>query len=360
MTKAKRVLICPLDWGLGHATRMVPLITYLLKVKVDVQLAAGERTLSVLQNEFPQLKTHLLPTVAPNYSKFKNLLFFKVLAQLPFMAIKVWKERKTAIQIIQNEHIDLVISDNRFGMWCLPVKSAYITHQITFKLQGFLQIFNPVFEWGHRLLIHRHDICFIPDDEKLRLAGDLANTQKLNVKFAFMGLLSRLKNFNFNKEEKGFVLIVLSGQEPQRTLLEQKLVAQIEGLNHTFALVRGKPQDSSDVHLSKAVNLKVIPYANKEELSELMQRAEVVVCRSGYSSIMDLIRFKKKAILVPTPGQAEQEYLAQYYKQKGWFFVQEQGYLDLKRALKMYHQQNPPKYAFSNEFKMVEKWINEN
>ena len=123
------------------------------------------------------------------------------------------------------------------------------------------------------------------------------------------------------------LLVLLSGPEPQRTSFEQLIIQQLNPLPLTSVLVRGTPGEGPETE-SKG-NLHIFSHLLGEQLLQLMIRAKIVVCRSGYSTIMDLVTVGKKAILVPTPGQTEQEYLANYLLKKKIYFSMAQDQFDI-------------------------------
>ncbi len=188
----KKILIAPLNWGIGHATRCVPVINALLKQGFTPIIASDGNALKYLKKEFPNLKTYNLPAYNIKYAKKGKFLKFKLFFQTPKVLKAIRKERKIVKQIIQKENIKGIISDNRFGVYSNKVPSVYITHQVQ-VLSGFTTFLTSRI---HRKTIQKFDACWIPDlKQEPRLAGKLSEIKDVNnSKFEYIGLLSRFKN----------------------------------------------------------------------------------------------------------------------------------------------------------------------
>lgn len=319
-----KILVAPLNWGLGHATRCIPIIKELLSQNVEVLLASDGRSYELLKSEFPELKLFKLTPYDVIYSR--QSMIFNIAAQLPKILIAIYKEHKSFSQIIQTEHIDGIISDNRFGCYNSKVFSVYLTHQLNIKIplkpvEMFTRLVN-------RKIIDRFDECWIPDfPGKDNISGELS--RQGNIKNSkFIGTLSR---FNYKEKPKKYdILALLSGPEPQRSIFEKLLLKQLKQLPLKSVLVQGKTEFSGS-YMDE--NIEVVSHMTGEELNELMAESEIVISRSGYSTIMDLIQMKKRALLIPTPGQTEQEYLAEKLLKRKSFYTQSQKELNIADAL---------------------------
>jgi len=302
----RKVLVAPLDWGLGHATRDICIIRALIANGYEVVMGAEGAQATLLQTEFPSLQ--ILPLIGYHvrYSKNKWGFLLKILMQIPRLARTIKAENHWLDRIIDEQQIDLVISDNRFGLHSKKIPCIFITHQLTVKapfawLEKMMQSVNYSY-------INQFNCCWVPDvagDENA--AGILSHPVKLPIiKVTYLGLLSR---FHLQAEIKQYdYCILLSGPEPQRTLLEEKLMAGISSINGKILLVRGKP-GSSEV-LKVPENVEVRNHLPGMEMQKAIMQSEYIVCRGGYTSLMELLSLKKKMLLIPTPGQTEQEYLA--------------------------------------------------
>ncbi len=308
MTNQRKIIVAPLNWGLGHASRCVPIIKELLKNKLTPIIASDGNALEFLKKEFPTLEVLELPSYQISYGKnLKWNLFLKT-----FSILKVVKKERQILKeyLHQNPDVVGVISDNRFGMYSKEIPSVYITHQIN-VLSG---VFTSMTSFFHQRVIKKFDECWIPDEEGSLFSGKLSKSKKqLNQKY--IGVLSRFKKQN--KEIEIDVLIVLSGPEPNRTTLENRLKNIFSSTSKNVWLVQGKIEEHQTI--TETENVKVVNFMLSEELENTLNISKIVICRSGYSSILDLVRLNKKAILIPTNHQNEQEYLSKYLQEKSYF-----------------------------------------
>ena len=345
----KIILVCPLDWGLGHATRCVPIIRQFLEEGHEVIIGADKNPLAFLRQEFPTLKTITIPGYEVTYGeKVKTLkLFYESIKFFNFI-----KEEHSAIdKIIDDNNIDMLVSDNRYGLWSKKVESIIITHQLFVKAPLGEKLAHQKIE----KLISNFDECWIPDVEgKPNFSGDLSHLKPIKMKYKFIGVLSRFSSFCHTEsvevlKEEYDVIAIISGPEPQRTIFEKLVLEQIQKNKLKAVVVLGKPhftlsgaeERSLDETNKKEIadqvrndeHVRIFNHLKTEELYNCIQKSKVVICRAGYSSIMDLAALNKKAILVPTPGQTEQEYLAQYHLEQGNFYSQKQSEFDLGKGL---------------------------
>lgn len=327
---AKRILVAPLDWGLGHATRCIPIVYELLAQGAEVVLATNGRAFELLKKEFPDLPIEKLPAYDIHYQS--SNMFWNIGLQLPKIAKAAWQEHRVLKALIAKHQIDAVISDNRYGCFRRNVKSVFITHQLNILIPNFIlqKLVNRI---NHQFIRH-FDECWIPDVEDTNnLSGELTKFST-EIPAKFLGVLSRMNSLDL--PQKYDAIIVLSGPEPQRTHLEKLILAQAIFLTHQFLLVQGKTETYRETYI--ATNIRVVTFLAGDALNRAMAAAHIVICRSGYSSIMDLAMLGKKAILIPTPGQTEQEYLAKRFFKKGIFFYQKQSALNLAEALEKVRQ----------------------
>ncbi|NCT93092.1 MAG: glycosyl transferase family 28 [Chitinophagaceae bacterium] len=308
------VLVAPLDWGLGHATRCIPLIRALLDSGRRVIIATSGPQRQLLEAEFPQCRYLDLPGYQVRYASSRGWLPFKIISQLPRLMRVIRKEHQWLERIIQEERIDLVISDNRYGLYTKQVPAVFITHQLTIQTP-----YAWLTRWVQRInyrYINRFNACWIPDAAAENgLGGALSHPQRKPViPVHYMGWLCRFEKSS--QPARYDLVFLLSGPEPQRTLLEEAVVAAIASVPGKFALVRGLPGLTSTLKLPEKVD--VFTHLPTAELSALLQSTQLVVCRSGYTSLMELLYLQVPLLLVPTPGQTEQEYLAEYLSKAGY------------------------------------------
>lgn len=310
-----RILVAPLDWGLGHATRCIPVIQELLNNDFEVWLAGEGAQKALLQQEFPSLPFLSLRGYNIRYARSGKGLLWSMILQNPKIQNAIHYEHSWLKKKVAEHGFDAVISDNRFGLYHKKIPCIFITHQLTIKT--FLG------KWTERILqkrnyhyINKFSECWIPDnaDEKNNLSGALSHTKiKPITPIQYIGWLSRIEQKNI-KEEKNHLLILLSGPEPQRSILEDIITSQIAHYNGSATVLRGLPISASMIPSTNTI--RFYNHLNAEELGKEMEKASFIIARSGYSTVMDIIKLKKKSILIPTPGQTEQEYLGKYLSEK--------------------------------------------
>ncbi|NPA45064.1 MAG: UDP-N-acetylglucosamine--N-acetylmuramyl-(pentapeptide) pyrophosphoryl-undecaprenol N-acetylglucosamine transferase [Chlorobi bacterium] len=330
--KSKKILISPLNWGLGHAVRDIPLINKLISAGYEVIIATEGASAELLKKEFPKLLHIELKSFSIKYPK-KNAFVFKMLIQLPKIIRGIRKEHKQVQKIIKQQNIDLIISDNRYGVYSKEVPSIFITHQIFIQLPKQIKFLEGIVFKMQQNKISKFSKCLIPDyKNEINLSGKLSHKQRLPAEFSFVGILSQ---FQYNKEDSkeyiNDILIILSGPEPQRTILETKIIKQLEGTNKKVLLVSGQPEKSFSKNNS---NIKYVNHLSRKEMQFAIQNSEIIISRAGYTTIMDLVKLQKKAILIPTPSQTEQEYLANYLKNKNMFIFCKQDNFIIDEVIK--------------------------
>lgn len=305
-----------MNWGLGHAARCIPIINALLEEKFEPILAGDGDSLKLLQKEFPWLKYYELPSYSIQYTKKGKNLKYKLLFDSLKIRKVISKEQRAVDEIIQKENIKGIISDNRFGVRSNKVPSVYITHQIN-VLSGTTTFFTSKI---HQKIIAKFDECWIPDYESdPDLAGNLSHVKKSNLNLKYVGPISRFHERDASlegkaRDKKYDIMILLSGPEPQRTILEEKLFLELKNYKKEVLLVRGVIAKKQKIQ--KAKNITMVNFMLQNELQNALSESDLIIARSGYSMIMDLDRLKAKAFFIPTPGQFEQEYLAKYLEKQ--------------------------------------------
>jgi len=323
------VLLAPLDWGLGHATRCIPLIRVFTELGYRVIIATDGPQEKLLKRAFPQHDFLRLPGYTIRYSRSRGWLPYKIMQQIPALLHIVQWEHRWLQQVIEQYHIDLVISDNRYGLWTNQVPSVFITHQLTIKapyrwLETIIQKINYRY-------INRFTACWVPDmKEHGGLAGLLSHPEKKpEIPVEYMGLLTRFQRKAISAGQQ--ITVVLSGPEPQRTMLEKKIIEQAIKIQQEITLVRGLPATEEKLVLPSFI--KQFNHLDTADMQELLQQSELVITRSGYTSLMELMQLQVKTVLIATPGQTEQEYLAHVFNEKGYAVEIRQAHFDLSQAL---------------------------
>ena len=358
LRKTNRILLAPLDWGLGHATRCIPIIKELLNQKCEVWIAASGAQRTLLEEEFPSLPFVEIPGYNIKYGKNRAFTLLKIVGAIPKILIRIKREKSWLRQFLTTQEFDAVISDNRYGLHAPGIFSVFITHQLHIRTP-FGRMTDALLQRLNYRAIQRFSLCWIPDQEGAgSLAGGLSHPDRLPViPLRYIGILSR-----FERSPAGQVLsspsgllsgqatappsmyaapcdllILLSGPEPQRTIFEKKILDQLPSYPGNTILVRGLPGSAASL-LSPAAtaisaSLRVYNHLPAGELNTVLNGAEIVLARTGYSTVMDLLKLGKKAILVPTPGQTEQEYLGAWLSEKKMVVHMEQSAFSLLDAM---------------------------
>ncbi|MBL4652088.1 MAG: glycosyltransferase [Flavobacteriales bacterium] len=322
----KKIFISPLDWGLGHATRCVPIIKILRDLNCDVIIGSDGPQLDLLRKEFPTVPHLKFPGYNINYPKNGGMTWH-MLKSFRKVAQRIMLENQYISEINAVHKLDGIISDNRYGLYNNNIPSVFITHQL--NIQAPIGQF--ILKGVTNKFIKKYKECWVPDFEgKENLAGKLSqkNPPK-NVKY--IGPISRLDNYAVGRK-KYDVLVIISGPEPQRTIFQNLIIPQLHQTNTSALVVLGQPDKTISRTEGK---LEIRSHLNSQQMAEAINGADVVVSRPGYSTIMDLAQFGKKAMFIPTPGQTEQEYLAKYHRGKGHTSWQKQKDLNLKSGLEM-------------------------
>lgn len=319
----KRILICPLDWGIGHAARCIPIIKTLNTLGHDVVVAASGGGKALLMRQFPQNTIIDFPSFNIKYSYGKHL-WWKLLLQMPAFILSIVKEHRALQSLIRQYRIDGLISDNRFGCWTSLVPTVYITHQVNLISPMLKQFLSPLLASMHQWIIRQYDECWIPDlpdPSNGGLAGSLSHPPAKNTRTRYIGLLSRFdRHCSDTNPKSDYLLAILSGPEPQRSLLEQKIIKELAG--KSVKIIRGLPDQ--DQIPPPNTTFQWFNHADDALFEQLVCNAQHILCRSGYSTLMDLVALGRTAHLIPTPGQSEQEYLARHLSSKGYFTAQHQ------------------------------------
>lgn len=328
----KKIIIAPLNWGLGHATRCIPIIKALINNCYIPIIASDGDALFLLQKEFPELKSYELPSYNVRYTKNGKNLKYRMLLDTPKILKAITNEQKVIENIISIEGVSGIISDNRFGVRSNKVPSVYITHQLN-VLSGNTSFLTSLIHHG---IIAKFDSCWIPDyNDDLSLAGKLTDLESSKIDVKYLGSISRFEYKIMSKKHD--LLVVLSGPEPQRSILEKKLYKELKNYNKKVLFVRGTVSEKQKINRLK--NVTVVNYMLLEELQIAINESKLILARSGFSTIMDLEKLQAKAFFIPTPGQFEQEYLAKYLKDKNIapFACQDEFKLEMLEEIKNYN-----------------------
>jgi len=333
------LLFSPLDWGLGHTTRCIPLIQVFLDYGWRVIVACESTQKIILQYEFPEIGFVYLEGYGLRFSVLSRFNFFFLLLQIPKILIRINKEKIWIRRFLAENKVHAVISDNRYGFYPFKGKHSqepempaiFITHQLNI-LTGMGRIADRLARSINYKRINRFTGCWVPDfPGSLGTAGTLSHPDRFpQVPVTYIGCISRFKQISLPLRFD--LLIILSGPEPQRTVLENECLKQLRYFNGKSVLVRGLPSANQ---LPLAVpGLLMFNHAAAGPLNQLICESKLVISRSGYTSIMDLLKLGKKMVLIPTPGQTEQEYLGNYLSEKGMAVCMQQDTFSIESAVK--------------------------
>ena len=300
----KRILVAPLNWGLGHATRCIPIINALIEHNFTPIIASDGDALNLLKKEFPNEIFDELPPYNVTYAKKGNWFKWKLIMNSPKLLNAINEERKATKLLIEKYGVNGIISDNRLGVCSKKVPSIFITHQLNVLSGNTTWLSTKV----HQKIIKKFDECWVPDNEKNpNLSGKLGHTETLELATKYIGPLSRFEKKNL--EIAYDLMVLLSGPEPQRTMLEEKLLEELSAFNGKILFVKGKIEANKTV-IEKGP-FTIHNFMQSKALENAINSSKFILSRSGYTTVLDLAKIGKKAFFIPTPGQFEQEYLAE-------------------------------------------------
>ncbi|MDG3583975.1 glycosyltransferase [Galbibacter pacificus] len=305
----KKILVAPLNWGLGHATRCIPIIKSLLENNFEPIIASDGDALNLLKKEFPALTFVEMPSYKIKYSEKAKYFKLKMLWDSPKILKAMKKEHQQTKHLVKAYNLCGIISDNRLGVYSKKVPCVFITHQLNVLTGNTTWVSSKV----HQKIIDRYNQCWVPDVEgEPNLSGKLGHLQCKNEKIKYIGALSRLEKKDTAKKYR--LMVIISGPEPQRTLLEKHLLVETERFSGAVLFIKGKIEKEQQVTQQK--NTTIYNYMNSAQLENAFNESELVLSRSGYTTVLDLAKLGKRAFFIPTPGQYEQEYLAERLQQE--------------------------------------------
>lgn len=324
MNRPLHILVAPLDWGLGHATRCVPLIWALQERGVKVYAAGDERAQKIITEACPGVEWLPLFGYRVRYARRGFWLPWLLMAQVPRLLGVLRREHEWLDEVLGRVPLDAVISDNRYGLNSAKCCSVFMTHQLHVRVP-FGRVGRCLADQLHAQFIRRFDTCWVPDGVGEGLAGSLSQALP-GVQASWLGPLSRFGRKPVPQVPGYDLVFLLSGPEPQRSLLEAACLRSIpDGLR--ALLVEGRPEEGETIRTGAEADR--VGHLGAEQLEAVLRSCRYLVCRSGYSTLMDLACIGRSALLIPTPGQSEQEYLAALWHERGWAVAMRQG--DLNR-----------------------------
>ena len=321
------------SWGLGHSTRSLPIIRKLISENNNVMIISHGRSLELLKKELGEDAQY---TDIPDYpmllSENARQFMAKSMIYWPVFIKKIESGLIQLSKLTKAKKYDLIISDARYDMYSKKIPSFFISHQMRIMNPLRIKMFESGSELFNLFFFKRFSGVIVPDYKEDSLSGDLShNLRRIDEdKIHYIGILSDFKKIKTKKDID--YLISISGPEPQRSILEEKLAAQAQDLNGNVVMTLGRTEKHSKI---KKKNITTYTFLTKEKREELLNRAKLVISRSGYSTIMDLGVIGTKALLTPTPGQIEQEYLAGYHNKIDTFFSVDQSKINLAEHIEI-------------------------
>lgn len=346
----KTILYAVLNWGLGHATRSIPIIQHLIEEGNHVIIASDGEALQLLQTEFPKLAFEEASAYNVVYANKSSQFNITLAKQIPKFIKAIQAEQKDCIALCEKHQVDYIISDNRYGFYHHKIPSAFICHQLHLLYEANV-FFEKIVNKSYQTYLKKFTQIWVPDFAPPHsISGKLSSLKWKNVQF--IGAESRLNKLVLPIKNK--VLAILSGPEPQRTLLENKILKELTEIKGKHLLIRGTKKANK---LAEFKNIEIIDFATSNLLNQKIEASEMLICRSGYTSVIDLLKLKKKALLIPTPGQVEQKYLAKKLSEKSWFYSQNQEDLNIEKAFSEIQKTELPVLVFAYNFNIIQQFL---
>jgi len=321
------------SWGLGHSTRSLPIIRKLIKENNNLTIVSHGRSLELLKKELGKTAHYKdIPDYPMLLSENSRQFMAKSVIYWPLFIKRIESGLVQLSKILNKKKYDLIISDARYDIYSKEIPSFFISHQMRIMNPLRIKMFETGSELFNLFFFKRFSGIIVPDYRENSLSGDLShNLKKIDEnKLHYVGVLSDFKKRRI-KEDIDY-LVSISGPEPQRSILEERLAGQIQDLDGNVVMTLGKVEKHSKI---KNKNITIYSFLTKEKREELLNKAKIVVSRSGYSTIMDLGIIETKALMIPTPGQIEQEYLGSYHNELGTFYSINQNKIKLKRDIEI-------------------------
>ena len=328
-----KIIYAVCSWGLGHATRSLPVIRKLIDEKHDLSIISNGRSLELLKSELGKNINYFSITDYPMLlSENARQFMAKSFVYWPMFIKRMESGLQSLNKILSKRKYDLIISDARYDMYSKKIPSYFISHQMRIMNPLRINILEKGSERFNLFFFKRFKEIIIPDFFDDNLSGELShNLNKIDEnKLNYVGVLSDFKKKKMKKDID--YLISISGPEPQRTMLEEKILSQVDDLSGNIIITLGKTEKEEEF---KTKDIETYSFVGKEKREDLLNRSKLVISRSGYSTILDLAVIGCKALMIPTPGQIEQEYLARYHNKKKTFYSVNQDVINLKNNIKL-------------------------
>lgn len=297
--RQKRVVFAVLNWGFGHVSRSIPVIDELIAMKNTVVIACNAEQKAVFLEYFPEMSFVELDGY-PFQFKGNGRFISDLLSQFFRLNRFLKRELRTTEEIVMSCRADIVISDHRYGFRSNSRKSIFVTHQLNLPTKWYHLGVNA---W-HRNLITRFDEIWVMDNPNSEYAGKLSKN-RFGFKVNYIGIYSRFNRYTIPSIKNGESVLIASGPD----IYAQQLVDQFIKKEKLGSIIC-----SDHILLTGNENRRLS--RTWLEHDQIILQAKKIYSRSGYSTIMDLAILGSNYELIPTPGQYEQEYLAEIMKAK--------------------------------------------
>ncbi|HEX2922427.1 MAG TPA: glycosyltransferase [Chloroflexota bacterium] len=325
-----RVLFAVAAWGLGHATRDLVLIRALLDAGHEVTILSTERALQLLRGELGNRCGYIdVPDIPKPLSRRAFWFYVRMSLSLPLVFWTFRHEHQVVHRLVNRHRFDRIVSDTRYGVYHREIPSFHIVHSLRQIVPGRNRWLELMVERSQQQLLSGGHKLLIPDQKENGLAGELCHNLAAfqESRLEYIGILSSVRKRRLEPDIDYFISV--SGAEPQRSIFEEMVLQQIHDLPGRVVVALGRP----DLPLSVTDDgrISVHSFMTRLQQEEMMNRARLVVSRSGYTTLMELAELGKRALLVPTVGQSEQEYLGAYHERLGTMHMVTQPQLSLRR-----------------------------
>jgi len=336
----RRILISPLNWGLGHAGRMIPLALELRKRGHEIIFGADGSIIPAIEKDLPGIMIIEIPGVRIRYSAALPQ-YISILLQVPHIVTASFREHSALKHLVRELKPDIIISDNRFGFFHKEIFSVFVTHQLRILVPEWAKFAEPAAAWLNRKIISNFDLCLVPDyPGNVNLSGRLSHQLKLLDNIFYMGPLSRFSGISAGEAKTNlphsYCCLILSGPEPQRSILFEKVSEALSGIN--LAVLCGSPAPGNT---KTRGNITFITDPDTATMKKVISGSSLVISRAGYSSIIELVSLGRGGVIIPTPGQTEQEYLGQYHNGRHGFITLKQNQMEHLREIAPEKQEAP-------------------
>lgn len=358
-----RIFYKVLSWGIGHATRSLPIIRRLVGLRHDVIVSSSGRALQLLKLELGNSCSFLeIPDINSSFLRDYHyvLLLPKAMTEIPKFFRSIRWEHEIAEKVVHEFRVDLVLTDNCYGAYSDKIPCYFLAHHLKPFWFWKSQFFQQTNEKMISVFLNRFDKILVPDYPGSPLSGLLSRNFKYidERKVRYVGILSDYQRRHLQKDID--YLILISGHEPQRTSFQNILMKQLKDLSGKVVVCLGTP-DKLGKYYSEG-GLEVYGFLAKRERDNLMNRARFIISRPGYSTLMDIFETGlRSGLFIPTPNHTEQEYLAEIHQRSGNLWAVKQKRINLKdnvekaRELSFFKGFQPPRtqHTVDNILKIV-------